>query len=265
MAININNFYRGTLGPVAFKEVGGRQMMVSKVAPGVIKQTPGTKKSANTFGMASRLGGNLRHIYQHDLNGYYDGGMVSRLNAEINKSLIECRDPESRLFSFSADSFNPLADFDYNSKSLVKDSLKIKPQISIANGLLKVLFPRSGKLPALKFPAGSSDCELIVSVAFIELKEGRKVQVPDRKSLIINKKKQILSPPEFVFEVPDGCLCVVSMFLLYFNIRNNYRVVINNKKFSPAAICGAVITPGAFNENSKRFWIDMISLKFETG
>jgi len=46
----------------------------------------------------------------------------------------------------------------------------------------------------------------------------------------------------FDYFVPDGCLCLLGIFLQY----HNYKYMLNMNRMSPAAICFASVLPGNF-------------------
>jgi hypothetical protein len=75
-------FIKGQAGSLIFREYRGTQIVQGK--PKIIKshRTEGTKKSATTFGKASKLaaGGYI-------CGKFYDGTMIYRFNAEILRCL----------------------------------------------------------------------------------------------------------------------------------------------------------------------------------
>lgn len=260
MAIRDGNFLRGIVGPVVCRVLNGKQEVKSR--PRKVKQTVASTKSANTFGKASSLGGQIRESLVDLLNRLQDREMHNRLTKQLNLCLVSCRDPKTRKFSFDQDSFHQLADLDFNIKSPLKTSLFTKPEITVSAGQLHVVFPSLKNGVSLNFPKGCLNCLMKVSVSLIRLQDGFRECRAASQSLIIKKGQDSLNGKELVFEVPDGCLCVVSVFLDYFSIFKDYVDPVKNKTFSPAGIWEAILIPGDF-VNDTRHWEKMNGLKFE--
>jgi len=258
MAVLTNKFFKGVLGPVVFKERKGKQQVVTKVTPGTMKQTTATKSSQHTFGMASSLGAHIREAFQYDIYGLNDGEMTPRLSGAINQSLNFCRDPESKLYYFVEDSFYTLANFDFNTASKLNHRLGLNPKATVTDGVLKIAFPDHQRPYKLKFPKGSTSCIMTISVTLFRLRDGLRINIPTQQTLTIGLNDAILNGKTFLFDVPDGCLCIAGIFLKYYT----NRLMINNKLFSPAAICDALITPGVFVEDDNLKWVEL-GLRFK--
>lgn len=253
MATNHGKYLRGALGPVVYKRYRDKQIVTTKPAPGTVRQTANSQRSASTFGFGSKLGGKLRSILDHEIDGLQDGGMVNRMTTVFNLMLSDCRDPKTRVFSFREYSFRRLADFEFNIDSPLRNYLEVKPETTIVNGKMQVVFPVLENPPNLKFPEGSSSCRMTVSLALFLLKEGKHIRTGESKRIVFDREKPELGGQTFTFEVPDGCLCVVSMFLDY----RAYSVPLNHKKFSPASVLDAFVTPGVYKGNDRRNWMYM--------
>jgi hypothetical protein len=81
---NLKNF-SGKIANVVGYELLGKQRI--RVAPGKIRQTRDTKKSASLFGKASSMAGSLRHKLVKVIPYPSDNNMHTRLNAAILKWL----------------------------------------------------------------------------------------------------------------------------------------------------------------------------------
>lgn len=259
MATHDGKFLRGVLGELIFKKVNGKQVVTKRIAPGTMKKTAGMKRSANTFGMASSLAAAIRSTFSVQINHFEDGTANSRLTGEICKILNNARDPGSLLYSFDRNSFKGLIGFEFNQLSKVKNLMTALPEVHLKDGILKVeiyemLIPRE-----LKFPAKSFQCKLSVCVSLFRLKDGLVTKLPEVKTAEIAMNKDRLPWQEFQFEVPAGCLCLTSIFLEYAAVGKNGWEVLNNYRLNPGCICDAVITPGNYQNQGKRTWVDMVS------
>ena len=142
--------------------------------------------------------------------------MHNRLVGAFQRCLTVAHDSLSRLFTFEEDSFDELADCNFNSKSKLSNRLQIKPKASFADGILALRFANHQLPGKLLFMKDSTYCVMTVSVLFFRLHDGLKLRMPERKALRIEKSAPNLNGLEFLFEVPDGCLCIASIFLKYY-------------------------------------------------
>jgi hypothetical protein len=259
MAKQEGEFLKGVLGGLVFKIVNGKQVIATRIAPGTMKQTAAMKRSSNTFGMAASLSAAIRNTLSVQINRFHDGTAVSRLTGEVYKILGGIRDPGSMLYSFDSDSFRNLAGFEFNQLSKVKDRMAAQPTVDFIDGILYVKIPELSIPRRFKFAAGSFRCQLSVCVSLFRLKDGLAAELPDIKTVVITKDKDRLMAQAFQFEVPSGCFCITSLFLEYAAAGKNGWEVINNKELNPGCICGALITPGLYQQQSKRTWLDMVS------
>lgn len=233
----------GIIGKLVIRKIRNKQVV--QKAPILVKQTKATKKAASIFGQGSILAGIIRRNFEAFINSNYHGDMVNRLNAPVKEVIRQCYNPETDKFNFTEDSFNRLAGFEFNIKSLLSNSLWVTPKMSLNGNKLKISIPEAKIPKQLKFPARANLCELTVIITLISLQQA-KFKQPLFQSIEINKNQDFLPTQEFIFEVPDGCLCVAGLNLSYFSLHNSIKTVLNNKDFNPARLLGAIITPGEF-------------------
>ena len=262
MAVFDGKFLRGTLGELTFKKLGNKQIVTNKRVPGTTKFAPDSIKAANTFGMSSTLSSHILNEFSDEINGFHDGSMFRRLNSELNSVLNLCRDFNTMKYSYDANSFDSLSGLDFNIKSPVKKSFKKNPEINLTGRLLRVSLPEFAVNKFLSFPAGSSVCEVTIAITLFRLKDGMKMQGAESQSLTIERKTLISKKQHCEFTLPDGCLCIVGLFLKFFASSTDFPMLMNSKKFSPAVICKAFSSPGIFVKNDNRFWVAMHDLKF---
>ena len=266
MAIKKGDFLTGVVGDYKFTVVNGKQVVSSRVKAGTMKQTEPTKRASGNFGTASALCKHFRNLNQSLISGLSDAKMSKRLNGRFTTILNDYRDTETYLYDFSEQSFKSLQGFELNETSPVRKRMLMLPEIKHDNRLLTLAFPESDQTISLKFPAKSHVCEMIASVAMFDLKKCTKAPAVETQQKMIEKKNPIISDFKFEFEVPPGCLCVVSLFLKYYTVLDIRGTMLNTKKFSPAAICGAIITPGTNEGYDTSNWLEMNKIQIsQTG
>jgi len=253
MARRIGDFLVGVVGPISLRVNNGKQVVSSRVAPGTMKQTEATKRSAGSFGSASTFASCMYRKHKIPLADMGDRSTFNRLNKKSVEIWNNSRNAETDKYRFSTESFSSLSGFDYNIESPLMKRVAALPVISYEAGLLTVAYTKVFQEIKLKFPPKSHQCVIIATVAIFDLEKQKTTNVLLAENCIINSNKPGLNAIEFKFEVPGGCLCVVSMFLKYYTVVHG-RTLLNTKKFSPAAICGAIITPGRYQDDDGRIW-----------
>jgi hypothetical protein len=213
----------------------------------VVRQTESTKKSASIFGQGSKLAGAVRGNLRMVINYNYDAEMINRFNTPLKTILRQCYNAETDQFDFQEDSFDRLAGFEFNSKSLLINSLWVKPGMRFSENNLTINIPEMTIPAQLKFPTNANYCELKITVSQIALHDGLQHH-PLFQQIEINKNQNLIPAQEFNFEIPDGVFCVAGIGLSYFSLQNNIKTPINSKIFNPAAIIGTIITPGTFTD-----------------
>lgn len=203
--------------------------------------------------MVSSLSAALKGGFAGELMDLQDTTMYSRLVKQVTPILVAARDPQTGAFYFEQDSFNSLTDFEYNKNSPVMKWLGTKPDMVYEEGKLSIVFPNID-LRRLQFAKGSTNCQMTVAITLIRLEDGMRTRQPLTQELrFYNDGVDLLSNKRFEFEVPDGCLCVASLFLKYYG----NRLLRNTKKVSPAYICGTTITAGRYVEKQSYKWQEL--------
>jgi hypothetical protein len=233
----------GAAGKLTYRESNGIQIAQQK--PEHINQTPASKKAGILFGKASALSSQIRSNLTPFFAEFTDGGLHNRLTAELNPVIQHYFDKETEQFNFEKESFNRMCGLDLNLDSKMKDFLWAKLDISL-NGLELIV-----KLPELKigrqleFPISADSCELKIAVNLFALERG--YHRHDLEAILdIEFTQQIVPAQQWIFPVMEGCLCIVGVAILYSRVRGHKTYMINNKDFSPAIICAAIMIPGEF-------------------
>ena len=258
------NLLRGILGNLVFRVVNGETLISQKKAKGTTKQTQETKRAGNTFGMGGALASNIMGCFDRQMYDLQDTGMYNRLSKAAAGCLHDSRDKDSLLFNFNEESFTMLDNFEYNIHSPLKMYLRSTPHLSYADGVLKVLLTGLANCRNLKYPKHSYNCEITVGLGLFRLQDGKRTRNAETQRISLNSERGGISSHEFVFDVPDGCFCVIALSIAYFSMKYHFTELINHKKFSPAMLCKSFITPGTYQENTDYYWESMDGLILST-
>lgn len=260
MARKEGDFLKGILGNLVFRVSRGKQIVSQRVVPGTIKHTKATIRAARTFGLASSMGSQVTQAFKEVLKGFHDNEVNIRLNPILAKILNQAADPETSKYSFDQDSFSIMKGFDFNLNSRVGSSMIKLPEAVLVGKKLQVTIPEMSIPLQFKFPFNCSKSILKVSLSIFRFKSGQRSQTLESQSQVLFKNKNSFEGHVFEFDVPNGCLCIVSFALEYFMANNAEWLLTNNKQFSPACICSAIVTPGNYRKEKNRSWVQMRKL-----
>jgi len=252
----------GVLGPVTLRRYRKKQTMSIRSGE-KIKQTVATKKCSSTFGKANMLVQSVRSRFAPYTRDFCDGTMYNRMNSVMSMIFYESIDTETMEFSFTKKSFDKLSGFDFNIKSPLIHSLRVKPEVSLDEHDIVIKMDEL-KIPVqLKFPAKSQFCKITFSIVLYRLKEALMIGIPEEQSLVISKNQKVFEAQEFRFRVPAGCLCLLGCFLDFYCNSGEFQLLQNNEVFNPAAILSALISPGEYQKIDNRRWRKMPGLDWK--
>ncbi|CAM4267897.1 hypothetical protein SAMN06265348_108285 [Pedobacter westerhofensis] len=257
MARKNGDLISGVLGPLVFRVMNGVQYVKPRCAPGKMKQTLETKRAANTFGMGSALGSKIRGTLKVQLQGVSNQGIKNRLSGRLAQILGSCRAPKSKRYNFDRDSFAGLDDFEFDARSTVAKLLGRPPVVVLAANKIKVQLPQLFIPSQVKFPYKGFQCKVNVSVSLLRLRDGLYKADANTQTMVCNKNMKKTDAHEFEFSVPNGCLCIVSLFLVYETAEGQGFKPINSKSFNPGCICKTFITEGDYYTGDEIFWKEM--------
>jgi len=261
MAIFNGKNLSGSIGKIKFSNTKDGQR--ASAMPESVFQTIGSQKTANLFGKASVLGGQIRFGMAEIIAGCYDGKLVNRLTLELQSILTHFYNSASEEFRFSSRSFNKLTGFEFNAASAWRSHLWLTPEVSLDGLILTVRLPALDFSSDLAFPPAANNCVLKILVNQYALEAGYR-RYDLEAELEINLSDGFVPEQKWEFEVAEGCLCLVGIGLEYFKLDRNMKTVLQNKTFNPSGICGAVMTSGVFefpeNEDeysSETLWLPL--------
>jgi len=262
MAIIKNNFLVGVLGSLIFKVVNGEQVVTTKKQKGTTKQSVATVAVSKTYGLASKFASEMMQSHEQNLNKMQDGSMFSRLTPLLFKKLDEAWDPARQRFEVGRMDFTSMAGFAYNIKSALHKNMNANTIVKLTSGRLQITFDQGPLKTPIKFPRGATSCELTVAIVLFRLEDGLKTKVVISQDQWIYRHQDEIELESFQFEVPQGCLCMVSTFLHFYAYRKNYLISMNTKNFNPAAIAAVLFIQESEVPLNKYKWVKMPGLKF---
>jgi len=254
MAIRKGNFMVGTVGKTNFRNRKGKQVIQSNPGKGNVRQTSGTKSAAGIFGKSSSLAADFRWSLSSIIGKNYDGDMVSRLTGVVRPIIEHAYDRENSTFKFSKNDFQRLAGFDFNNKSPIQNNLWIMPETSLEDNLLTITIPKLESNSNLIFPAHTNLCHIIFHVSIYRLEEGLRSPRPEVEKIEVRIDQGTTANQQFVFPVPEGCLCIAGIGLDYYSADGEMAVAAKNLTFNPAAICCVYVNKGKFTAADTHKW-----------
>lgn len=253
MARMSGKFISGIVGPVIFKKVGNRQLVVSKHKGELISMTAATYNAAYVFGLASTLSKYIR-LGAANVLAYYDGGMVSRLTGECNGILQKATIDAGETFSFEQDYFSRLNGFEFNATSPVKRYLFAQPEVTTTDEQLLISLPELLVPRDLTFAPNAKYCTVAFEVTLIDLKSKQYLrQEVQSFEVELQQDPFSLAPQQLIFEGAPGAIYIVSLGLFYAEKTFAGKAVLNKQDLHPAAILRAGFCPGEATERSSNW------------
>lgn len=220
------------------------------------KRTKKEKESSGIFGDASGLSKLIREDLRAVYGPYADGRMVNRMTTENRAVLDHGFDRETKTYHFIENSFERLQGFEFNMKSPLINSLWLRPELTLQDGQVLVSLPELTPGTQLVFPSDTDFCTLRITVAMFALFAGFE-WYPAYLEVEVEKRQDTIPAQQWVFDLPEGCLCTAALGLSFYVSKGNVRTVYSHAGFHPAGIFGAVFRPGDFPEPDLRYWQPM--------
>lgn len=238
--------WRGIIDKVVFKKRKDGKL-TAQSAPVHVPQTEASKKTASIMGNASSLSGAIRACMTGLFNDNAPGTMINRLTT-INRAVLQhCFDKTTQTYSFKQDSFSNMAGFEFNDASPLSNHLWVKPYLTLndAADKLTLTIPAFEIPSQLTIPSHANYCQLEVSMGQFAL-FGKAEKIAGWNAIKIKKDQTQVPETQFHFDIMPGCLGVVGLGLSYYKLQHEVLTPLNNKTLNPAAIIGAIFTPGEF-------------------
>ncbi|WP_316794015.1 hypothetical protein [Pedobacter frigoris] len=270
MAIFNGKHFKGIIGKIVLK-VQKNGKLTAQSIPAQVPQTEASQKTAGIMGNASTLSKSIRTSMSSLYGDNYPGTMINNLSTANRSILDHCCDKETMTYAFQEDSFENLAGFQFNDKSPLSNFLWVKPYLTIndSKNQITLTIPAFEVVEQLKMPNHANSCEFYIKMGQFAL-FGSTEKSTQLQTLEILPEQTHIPETQFQFDIMPGCLGVVGLGIKYYKLQNQVKTPLNNKELNPAAIVGAIFTPGEFiipkpvtvNGKSKATgWSNMSKLK----
>ena len=126
----------------------------------------------------------------------------------------------------------------------------VQPDFVLEEGRLTLSFPNDPERKFLKFPANASECELCIAVTYLKMDDRKCLRKPLLAEVMVEKDNNQPMGQYFTFDVPAGCVFLLSIFLKF----NNSHTVKNYKNQNAGAICYTIFSPGTYSGEVINRW-----------
>ncbi len=234
--ITKNKLITGILGKVVFREVGNKQILLSKA--GKVKQTKSTQLSGSEFRQCSSWSKRLRSGLKSFTAGQTDSTMHGRLTGKLYQAIqTNTEQPKGNRTPMNSD-MDLLGGFEFNTHSPFTDYCALTlTAIQNEQKQIIVTVPELHPKADMKFMPNTTGAELLLYVVAMTL-EGPAHFVEGYTLLPIDKNTAVV--PETVWSgpvIPEGYFVVVCAKLLYY-APNKFteKEYVNHKGCNPAQL-----------------------------
>ena len=231
-----NKLISGAIGNVVFRNVGNKQILVSKSGP--IKQTALTKASGSEFRQCSSWGSWLRSGLASFINKQADAYMHSRFAGQLYSALqTNSTLPKGERTLLNSD-LSTLKGFEFNTHSPFVDYCipRLTADLNELNQVV-VTLPELNPIKDIRFVKGSSRAELLIYVLATNFDTN--TPYTDGFTLLsLEKSEGTLSETVWIGPViPAGHLVLVCAKLLFYTTNKfTEKNYVNSKECNPAQV-----------------------------
>ncbi len=249
MALLDGKNFRGSIGNISFRKLDENTTSVqSNPGKGNVKQTANTKKSASLFGrLISPFAKHIRFNLKNLSNDLADRHMVNRMNAAIS-IIINQHLAYNGEIVFKADSFNRLIGFEFNTNSLLGNSLLQLPKVTYEADQVNISFPSFSVSKNIRFPDQTDKVLLQLQPVFFNLSKG--FGFKGETAYLDLQQRTTTTEQVFSYHLPADTICIIGLGLLF----SSSRVTANDKKFNPAGIFAAHYQEGHSDDSIREGW-----------
>jgi hypothetical protein len=237
--------FKGKIGVTIYKVYRGQQLVTGQSKKESISRTEPMDRSSNLFGRVSTLNSYIRACMSPLVDQFHDGEMLGRLNKSTNLAMNSVFNKKQLTFSFTPETFNRLAGFEFNEQSCVEDVFLAHLAVTYAEDNVSILIPELTVSKQIEFPSQCTKCRIIFLRTLFDLENGYEQESELKLISIVKNKESDLIPPQTVeFTTEAGCLCVIGIAFHFYKESFIGEVMTNSKEFNPAAILSAYMTEG---------------------
>ncbi|RZK24429.1 MAG: hypothetical protein EOO43_07500 [Flavobacterium sp.] len=254
--------FRGKIGNTSYRVCRNQQLVSGASTKTEFLRTEPMDRSSYLFGKVSTLNSYIRMYMSPLVDKFHDGEMLGRLNSSTNLAMNAVFNEEQLTFSFTPDTFNRLAGFEFNIKSRVADVFLAHLAVTYTEGNVSILIPELTISKQIEFPSASTKCRIIFSRTHLDLETGYGQDSELKYISVVKDKKLDLIPAQTVeFTTEPGCLCIIGIGFNFYKDSFIGEVMTNSKEFNPVAILSAHMTNGIHVLPVEGNWASMHNVK----
>lgn len=234
----------GKVGNLIFYEYRGK--MCCRTAPGSIRQTAGTKKSASQFGLAAATSAYIRDYMGHILHDEKDKTMMYGFNTAINKWLREYKVKED---TFSTSNFY-IDNFQFNAAAPMSMLVKKPVSVRFTNaGDITIDVPRLIPGVDIIAPDGTVQIHYKARVAGCVLLFKTNMCFPlkshkrstEKASVVLEYGKQPLPSQKLLLHIqPEKSALMVVAFSIQYEVRRgDVLEMVTDRSWWPVSVVGS--------------------------
>jgi hypothetical protein len=234
----------GKVGPLIFYEYRGK--MCCRTAPGSIRQTAGTKKSASQFGLAASTSRYLRDSLSSIFHDARDKTMLYGFNSAVHKWLREYKPEEN---TFSTSNFY-IDNFQFNTAASLPMLVKknIRTQFS-DSGDISIDVPELIPGVDIIAPAGTGQIHYKARVASCLFRFGKRPFAIDspgmtnkhKTGVVVEYSERPLPPQSLLLHMePVKSALMVVVFSIQYEVKvSNVLEMVTDKSWWPVSVVGS--------------------------
>jgi len=255
--------FRGGIGNLTYRIIGGKSIIQSRPGPGKMKRTKGTKARNVDFCLASNRAKILRLVLMPMLKGNYDRWMVNRFNAAVTKVVRSNTSLASGYRDLDDGNLDLLNGFEFNLNSPFSKLLQTKLQLeqTYFDGI-RISLNAFEVSEVLFFPRTADGCHLKILVSAIRLQDNQYQYCGAAEMKIPLGTKDVLATTwTFKESLPEDCLLMATCSLEYYVQGLDELLSLNRKDFHPVSLIGLVrsqeveaLTMTALSEGAASVW-----------
>lgn len=257
MAIQIGKFLYGKVGSLVYKVVNGVQVVSQAPVHKPRKLSKAAFFTGNTFSAGTSIGAAIRKTLSPQIQGFSDTEMNGRLVSGLVKVLRACRDKKTLEFKITNEKLTELDFFEFNTSSRMRYMISLDHDYDERTLQFKVQIPVLCSIEDMDFPEESVRCTVKASVSCFRIWEGLRTELPETQSIVIDRKWDEFPGHVFSFNLPQDCLCMLTVFLEYAEYSGKEYTIINRRKMNPGSILKLVMTPGTYQHTDNLHWVKM--------
>lgn len=243
MAISDNDGrFKGGVGNLTYRIIGGKVIVQTKPGRGTMKQTKASKASNTDFCLASNRAKILRLVLMPMLKGNYDRGMVNRFNSAVTKVIRSNTGLACGYRDLEDGNLDLLNGFEFNLNSPFSKLLQAKLQLeqTYFDGI-RISLSAFKVSEVLFFPQRADGCKLKILISAIRLKDNQYQYCGVAEMNIPVGTTDILATAwTFKRNLPEDCLLMAACSLEYYAEGLDELINLNQKDFHPVSLLGLV-------------------------